>query len=243
MRSTPRSPDGRARRSSVSRCGSCSGSGPAGARGGPKALSQDLAGFFFGINDPFPGGNPIGAPFRPDIFHLYDAWGALRGHGPVDESRAAIARGEKVFNETIINITKVAGINDNPLIGMPENFNGACATCHRYAERRQSLGTGAVEHQHRQCRGEQTACLGHLGVATAITGEPSSPVTGRPPDRRRATKEKGPCSQQLDLRSFPDPPRRRKSAGRGIHTTAVCDGYPVKIASTLSSSVSNSNRR
>ena len=102
----------------------------AGARGGPKALSQDLAGFFFGINDPFPGGNPIGAPFRPDIFHLYDAWGALRGHGPVDESRAAIARGEKVFNETIINITKVAGINDNPLIGMPENFNGACATCH-----------------------------------------------------------------------------------------------------------------
>ena len=49
----------------------------AGARGGPKALSQDLAGFFFGINDPFPGGNPIGAPFRPDIFHLYDAWGRV----------------------------------------------------------------------------------------------------------------------------------------------------------------------
>lgn len=98
----------------------------AGARGGPKALSQDLAGFFIGINDPF-GGNPTGASFRPDVFHLYDAWGDLPGHGPVNESREAIARGQDVFNFTKINITGVAGIND--ATGQPV-FPGACATCH-----------------------------------------------------------------------------------------------------------------
>jgi cytochrome c peroxidase len=98
----------------------------AGARGGPKALSQDLAGFFIGINDPF-GGNPTGAPFRPDVFHLYDAWADLPGHGEVNESREAIARGQDVFNLTKINVTGVAGIND--ALGQPV-FPGACATCH-----------------------------------------------------------------------------------------------------------------
>ena len=99
----------------------------AGARGGPKALARDLAGFFVGINDPFPGGNPTGAPFRPDVFHLYDAWADLPGHGPVNASREAIARGQDVFNFTKINITGVAGIND--ALGQPV-FPSACATCH-----------------------------------------------------------------------------------------------------------------
>jgi len=99
----------------------------AGARGGPKALSQDLAGFFIGINDPIPGGNPTGAPFRPDVFHLYDVWADLRGHDHVTASREAIARGQDVFNFTKINITGVAGIND--ATGQPV-FPGACATCH-----------------------------------------------------------------------------------------------------------------
>jgi hypothetical protein len=96
------------------------------ARGGPQAVVQDLAGFFFGINDPL-GLNPTNAPFRPDIFHLYDAWEDLPGHGHVTASREAIARGQDVFNFTKINITEVAGIND--ALGQPV-IPGACATCH-----------------------------------------------------------------------------------------------------------------
>jgi len=102
----------------------------AGARGGPKALHDDLAGFFIGINDPFPGGNPMGEPFTPVVFHLYDAWADLPTSGKVNAARAAIARGQDVFNLTEINLTGVAGINDNPAINMPKSFKGACATCH-----------------------------------------------------------------------------------------------------------------
>jgi hypothetical protein len=105
----------------------------AGGRGGPKAVYQDLLTgfppfptFFFGINDPF-GLNPTGLRFRPDIFHLYDAWADLRGRGPVNASREQIERGQEVFNNTVINITGVAGIND--ALGQPV-FPGACATCH-----------------------------------------------------------------------------------------------------------------
>ena len=100
--------------------------GADGALGGPKPLSKAVADFFIGINDPF-GGNPTGAPFRSDIFHLYDAWADLRGQAPVIASRQAIARGEQVFDFTKINITGVAGIND--ALGQP-SFPGSCATCH-----------------------------------------------------------------------------------------------------------------
>ncbi len=97
-----------------------------GATGGPEPLSQQVTGFFVGINDPF-GNNPTGAPFRSDIFHLYDAWAELQGRGPVVAAREAIARGEQVFDFTNINITGVAGIND--ALGQP-SFPGSCATCH-----------------------------------------------------------------------------------------------------------------
>jgi cytochrome c peroxidase len=106
----------------------------AGGRGGPRAVFNDLlAGwlppfpaFFFGINDPF-GLNPTGAPFRPDVFHLYDAWEDLRGHDHITEFREQIEGGQEVFNNTVIQITGVAGIND--ATGQPV-FPGACATCH-----------------------------------------------------------------------------------------------------------------
>ncbi len=97
-----------------------------GASGGPATLSQQLANFFIGINDPL-GNNPTGAPFTPDVFGLYDAWSSLGGDSPKTAAREAIARGEQVFNTAKINITGVAGLND--VLKQP-SIAGFCGTCH-----------------------------------------------------------------------------------------------------------------
>ena len=97
-----------------------------GAHGGPETLSQQLATFFIGINDPL-GNNPTGAPFTSNIFNLYDAWSSLTGHSPAVSARASIARGEQIFNTAKINITGVAGLND--VLNQP-SIAGFCGTCH-----------------------------------------------------------------------------------------------------------------
>jgi len=93
-----------------------------GASGGPAAVAAQP--FFIGINDPL-GGNPTGAAFTPEVFTLFKNWAGASGFG--GSARAAIARGEAVFNSKPINITGVAGLNDAlnaPVIA------GNCGTCH-----------------------------------------------------------------------------------------------------------------
>jgi cytochrome c peroxidase len=97
-----------------------------GAQGGPTPLSQQLASFFLGINDPF-NMNPKGTAFDSDIFSLFGAWAKLPGNGGVSGDRESIARGEAIFNTTPINITGVAGIND---VLHQSSFSGFCGTCH-----------------------------------------------------------------------------------------------------------------
>lgn len=97
-----------------------------GGKGGPVALSQQLAKFFIGVNDPL-GQNPSGAPFTADIFDLYGSWRSLHGHGPETDRRRSIARGEALFNTTKISITGVAGLND--ALDQP-SIPGFCGTCH-----------------------------------------------------------------------------------------------------------------
>ncbi len=97
-----------------------------GGQGGPLALSQQD--FHIGINDAL-GSDPTGAPFNPSAFTLYTAWAdedADHDHDR-DDARAAVARGEVLFNTKAIPITGVAGLNDTlhtPLI------QGTCTTCH-----------------------------------------------------------------------------------------------------------------
>ena len=99
----------------------------AGANGGPTALATSVTKFFIGSNDPL-GLNPTGAPFSPVIFDLYDAWADLNGQGGgAVAARRAIARGQQVFNSVLINITGVAGINDE--LNLP-SVPGFCGTCH-----------------------------------------------------------------------------------------------------------------
>ena len=106
------------------RAGSLSANG---ATGGPSALAA--APFYVGINDPL-GGNPHGTPFTPIIFNLFDAW--TNQHSEDDDGfraaqRASIARGQAVFNSKRINITGVAGLNDDLNLAV---IPGNCGTCH-----------------------------------------------------------------------------------------------------------------
>jgi hypothetical protein len=96
------------------------------ASGGPVALAQQVAGFFIGINDPL-GNNPKNIPFTSLIFNLYQASAGLQDEDEATEARAAIARGEQVFNTIPINITGVGGLND--VLNLP-SISGFCGTCH-----------------------------------------------------------------------------------------------------------------
>src|SRR5215475_8422913 len=111
-----------------------------GANGGAVALINEP--FFISINssvDPMvPGLEPPGGLLTPGDgiftaanFNIFDAWANL----PPFSSRAAIARGQALFNTTPITISGVAGLNDDAAAGglfpggIP-SFTGNCATCH-----------------------------------------------------------------------------------------------------------------
>ncbi len=111
-----------------------------GATGGPQPLATEP--YFISMNSSInvllpqfeqPGGlvTPGDGEFTPAIFDTFNAWANL----PERDPRAAIARGEALFNSLPINITGVAGINDDEAAGglvaggIP-SLTGTCGTCH-----------------------------------------------------------------------------------------------------------------
>jgi len=104
-----------------------------GATGGPSALIGQR--FYIGINDPL-GLNPMGTPFTPAVFNLYDVFSKSsvrdkdkdneNGDQEVDR-RASISRGQALFNSRTISITGVGGLND--ALAVP-SISGTCGTCH-----------------------------------------------------------------------------------------------------------------
>ena len=111
-----------------------------GATGGPMALVNQP--FFISINSSVnplvptletPGGmiKPGDGKFTPAIFDTFNAWANL----PHNDPRAAVARGQAIFNSKPINITGVAGLNDDASMGglvgggVPA-IQGTCGTCH-----------------------------------------------------------------------------------------------------------------
>jgi cytochrome c peroxidase len=108
-----------------------------GATGGPVSLTTQP--FFISVNssvDPLapgvepPGGlvTPGDGEFTPAIFNPFDAWTSLPDSSP----RAAVARGQAIFNSKPITIKSVAGINDDIIaggLGVP-SVTGTCGTCH-----------------------------------------------------------------------------------------------------------------
>jgi hypothetical protein len=97
----------------------------AGAIGGPQALRTQQT--FFGINDSH-GGNPFGTAFNRNAMNLFNAWTGLGGSAQNDR-RAAIARGQTIFNTKLIRISGVRGVND--ALGVA-TLNGTCTTCHTH---------------------------------------------------------------------------------------------------------------
>jgi len=115
-----------------------------GATGGPISLTTQQ--FFIGINSSvrfllpppqfnyeFPGGlvTPGDGYFSSAIFNPFDAWASM----PASSPRAAVARGQAIFNLKTINITEVAGINDDIsagglVAGGISSLPGTCGTCH-----------------------------------------------------------------------------------------------------------------
>jgi cytochrome c peroxidase len=97
-----------------------------GAQGGPLPLVTQE--FYFGINDPL-GGDPTGRPFDPTAMTLFDAWASasIRPGRERAGARAAIARGQDLFNHKPIPIVGVSGLNDD--LGL-QTIPGTCTTCH-----------------------------------------------------------------------------------------------------------------
>ncbi len=93
--------------------------------GGPSTLASED--FFLGINDPI-GLNPTGDAFNPRAFTLYDGFAKFVGKSKPDEqAKAAIYRGQALFNTRSFSITGVGGLNDT--LGVP-SLQGTCTTCH-----------------------------------------------------------------------------------------------------------------
>jgi cytochrome c peroxidase len=111
-----------------------------GASGGPISLTTQP--FFISVNSSVhfllpqfeqPGGlvAPGDSQFTAAIFSPFDAWTSTPDLSP----RAAVARGQVIFNSRPINITGVAGINDDVsagglVAGGISSLTGTCGTCH-----------------------------------------------------------------------------------------------------------------
>jgi cytochrome c peroxidase len=95
----------------------------AGALGGPVNLASFP--FMLGMND------PATPSFDRRVFTLFDAWKTYDdNHSRCDwtgEARAAIYRGQEVFNTHEFDISGVPGFND--AVGQ-ETYRGTCSSCH-----------------------------------------------------------------------------------------------------------------
>ena len=89
-------------------------------------LSEQI--FYSGIND-FLGDSKTALPHDAKIFNLYDGWNDLITSNPTDV-RAAIARGQHLFNTKPITISGVSGVNNAPEFGNSSVIVGTCGTCH-----------------------------------------------------------------------------------------------------------------
>lgn len=99
--------------------------GGAGVSGGPARLA--IQPFHFGINDVEAGDYRTRAPFTPHAMTMFGAWRTLPLTTPANRARAAIARGEALFNTRPINIAGVAGFSD--VLRRPLQ-RGTCTSCH-----------------------------------------------------------------------------------------------------------------
>ena len=96
-----------------------------GAMGGPANIVNFP--FTLGMNDPIL--SP--ATFNRKVFNIYDAWEVFAVNGRHNDcqqdAKAAIYRGQEIFNFLEFDITGVPGFND--VVGQT-TYRGTCSTCH-----------------------------------------------------------------------------------------------------------------
>ncbi|HET7308433.1 MAG TPA: hypothetical protein VFK24_11570 [Gammaproteobacteria bacterium] len=136
----------------------------AGAMGGPRSLANEQ--FYVGINDPL-GGNPTGAAFTPEAIRLFDAWISRSRDSSHKWARAAILRGQTLFNTLPIAITGVAGLND---VTGKAVIHGHCSTCHN-APNVGNHSTGAPLNIGISAAGRRTPDLPLYTLTNITTGE------------------------------------------------------------------------
>lgn len=98
------------------------------AGGGPRKLNKQD--YHFGINDTLVGDYQTHEPFNPNVMSLYDSWNRFNPNessSSTKNARAAIARGQALFNTKPIQIVGVKGINDDLNVSV---LPGTCTTCH-----------------------------------------------------------------------------------------------------------------
>jgi len=175
-----------------------------GANGGPQALSNQP--FFISMNSSVhfllpqfeqPGGltTPGDGGFTPAIFDPFDAWANLPERNP----SAAVARGQAIFNSMPIDITGVAGINDDVaagglVAGGVPTLTGTCGTCHDTPNVGNhsfptplDIGTGDPSPSN------ESANLGGLDISylPSITVCKKDPGTGLPTSNCKTTTDLG----------------------------------------------------
>ena len=163
----------------------------AGAKGGPVNLAAQP--FYIGIND-MTGADPTGRPFSRKVFDIFDAWsvfntgssgsgsgssgsgssgsgssgsGSGGGGSDRDRARAAIYRGQELFNFHEFPISGVHGLND--VFGQA-TVQGTCSTCHNVP----NVGGHAVFRMFDIGAADEEFCSGDVPMLTIqhkVTGE------------------------------------------------------------------------
>jgi cytochrome c peroxidase len=175
-----------------------------GANGGPIPLLAQP--FFISINSSVhplvpqfekPGGlvAPGDNQFSSAIFDTFNAWASL----PYVDHRAAVARGQAIFNSKPINISDVAGINDDVsagglVAGGIQSLTGTCGTCHDTPNVGNhsfptplNIGTGDPDPS------DPSVNLGGVDITylPSITVCKADPITGSPTNNCKTTTDLG----------------------------------------------------
>src|SRR5207245_9164429 len=138
---------------------------------------------------------PGDGQFSPAIFNPFDAWASM----PATSPRAAVARGQAIFNSKPINITGVAGINDDVSVGGLvaggiHSLQGTCGTCHDAPNvGNHSFPTPLNIRTSDPSPSNASANLGGLDVSylPAITVCKTDLATGRPTSICKTTTDLG----------------------------------------------------
>jgi cytochrome c peroxidase len=127
-----------------------------GARGGAANLAAQP--FYVGIND-IQGHDPSGAPYTHKAFDLFDAWAGESGDTDQSRARAAIYRGQELFNNREFDLTGVAGIND--VLGQT-TVRGTCSLCHNAP----NVGSHSVYRMFDIGSADEASCADALPLIT-----------------------------------------------------------------------------